>query len=45
MAHHAQAILNGFARRVGVSVETMLADRAGAMTGAIANPTCGSVVD
>lgn len=69
---HAQSVFEGFARRAGVPVETMLADRArqiallgrpprlaevaefaafvasdraGAMTGAIANLTCGSVVD
>lgn len=69
---HARTVFEGFASRAGVSVETMLADRAqqvallrrapllvevaefaafvasdraGAMTGAIANLTCGSVVD
>jgi 3-oxoacyl-[acyl-carrier protein] reductase len=69
---HARVVFEGFASRAGVSVETMLADRAqqgsllrraptlaevaefsafvasdrgGAMTGAIANLTCGSVVD
>jgi len=69
---HAHAVFAGFAERTGISVETMIAerarqvsllkrgptlaeiaefaafaasDRAGAMTGAIANLTCGSVVD
>lgn len=69
---HARAVFEGFASRAGVSVETMLAERAqqvsllrrapslkevaefaafvaseraGAMTGAVANLTCGSVVD
>jgi NAD(P)-dependent dehydrogenase (short-subunit alcohol dehydrogenase family) len=69
---HAREVFSGFAKRAGVSVEAMLAerartgtllkrfptlaevadfaafaasDRAGAMTGAIANLTCGSLVD
>lgn len=69
---HAHAVFEGFARRAGVSVESLLADRArtgtllqrfptltevadyaafaasdraSAMTGAIANLTCGSLVD
>ncbi|MES2068815.1 MAG: SDR family oxidoreductase [Pseudomonadota bacterium] len=69
---HTRAVFSGIAERVGMSVETMLAerahgatllkrlptlaqladfaafaasDRAGAMTGAIANLTCGSLVD
>lgn len=69
---HAREVFSGFAKRAGITVEEMLAergrtgtllkrfpaltevadyaafvdsDRAGAMTGAIANLTCGSLVD